>query len=91
MGSQRNPTAAPATSPGHEREADALGFAESVVAWLSIVIGAGRVAQAIWTSEVWGAEATLCLGLLVFGLCELVRLVRARARVHRSDQPLRRF
>lgn len=89
MGSKRNPTAAPPTSSRHESEVDAIGAVEIVVAGLSIVIGAGRVTQAIWMSEVWGAEATLCLGLLVFGLCDVARLVRARVR--RSEQPLDRF
>ena len=53
---------------------------EMFLACLWILIGAGRTTQAILRDETWGAEASVCLGLLVFGVVELVRILRAGAR-----------
>lgn len=55
-------------------------FGESVFAWFLIVVGAGRVFQALWLYEVWGAEASICLALLVLGTYELVRIARSNRR-----------
>jgi len=50
---------------------------EGVLPWMALLIGGGRVFQALWYRETWGAEATLCLALVLFGGVELARGFRA--------------
>lgn len=57
-----------------------FGTSDVVVACLMLLVGGGRVFQALWLREVWGAEATICLWLLGFGVVELVRSFRADRR-----------
>jgi hypothetical protein len=46
--------------------------ADGVIPWLLIAIGGGRTLQALALAETWGAEATLCLCMLIAGAIELV-------------------
>jgi hypothetical protein len=43
------------------------GLGDGVVYWLLLLIGGGRVAQALILSEVWHSEATIALLMFVFG------------------------
>ncbi len=60
----------------HAEVAPLVSPDEGVLPWLLILLGGGRVGQAIWTAEAWGAEATLCLGVFVLGVFELLRSLR---------------
>ena len=57
-----------------------FGTSDLVIACLMLVLGGGRVFQALWLREVWGAEATICLWVFGFGVLELVRMSRAERR-----------
>ncbi len=71
LGPYRTPPHAPGGRPRSNAERAAIEAADAVP-WLLIALGGGRVAQALLTGEVWGAEATVFACFAVFGLFELL-------------------
>lgn len=67
FGPYRTPPSQPAEAPPSRAEE------ELVLAWALILVGGVRVLGAVVKCEIWGAEPTLALLLVVLGLGMLFR------------------